>query len=730
MQTTQKPPQKTQHNHHHTFLIISIIGLVILLAGVVVAWFWLGGGKAPQDVLKDSLSIKDEAAAQVTVTSKLGFKLSYDSTFIEGHGQVTTSAKDGIIQGEDYVGEDLKVARTYNIVTLNTKVEETDGNKFGYYYRPRMSVLTSAREQYFETRRAQNPGLSDTEIVVNAFKPSELSEPKLVSRTEEVINNITYQKLLYEFLNKSTGVAASYQLQYVTVQNERPHVINLYYYPDAVQGDLAPFMQVIESITYAAPDDDAEYLVGQAPEKPSTTLATVALAAEETVSTPKTLSEGTDLSIVAKNQLAVVRVGTIYCYDLDLLGSNGTPALSLTDTCTAGMGSGSIVSEDGMVCTNGHVVKVKKSSALATKIQLLIAAKNEAGVKGFVDYLVNIGLIRQTESKSFTASLMSADTDAISALSTIIAKIPDSRLSVKKESGQYAIQLGNDPMRLNISPEKLSFNYTKNVVEATYIDSQVDLNNVNLATSKTSDVALLDISTDRKFPVVKIGAMADLKKGDQITVVGFPGFVDGGFQTKEKHTVPTATQGRVTQLATDAAGNKLVSASTLIAQGNSGGPGFNEDGEQIGLATYATLSAADPDVGKTKFSKEGILRDVADFTEMAAKHDITFSGKSQVNDHWYVAIDTFTKGDYGKALSEFKAADNLYDNHYLVASFIAAAEEQTNAGLRRNILIGAGIFLVVLIVLGVIRLIKVLRHRHESMPPAPQMTPPSLPLSS
>lgn len=731
MQPNKQPDPIVKHKRHRTFLLIGIIGLVLLLGGVVSAWFLVGGSKPAQEAIKDSLNIKDQAAAQVTVTSKLGFKLTFDNTFIEGVGQVTTSANNGLIEGEEYTADDLKTPRTYSIVTLNTKVEQTDGNSLGYFYRPYMVVLTSAREHFFESRRQQNPGLSDTDITIKAFAPADESNLVLASRKQEVIHDITYEKLLYEFRTKSTGVVNSYQLQYVTVQNERPHVINLHYYPNAQQGDLAPFMQALESITYMPPDSDAAYLVGQGIEKPTVALAGVTLAAdtEETLSTPKTLSEVTDISIVAKNQLAVVRVGTIYCYDLDLLNATNTTAMHLPQTCTAGMGSGSIVREDGFVCTNGHVVKVPKSAALTTKVQLMIVAKDEAKVASFVNYLADLGLIKRSETAAFTSSLMRTETDAISALSTLIAHIPDYLLKVNSEAGQYAIQLGNDPLRLNISPDKLSFNYTKTIVEANLIDAQVDLNNANLETSRTSDVALLDITGNGTFPVVKIGNMADLRKGDEITIVGFPGFVDGGFQTKEKHTVPTATQGRINQLATDAAGNKLVSASTLIAQGNSGGPGFDESGKQIGLATYAALSAVDPEAGKTKFSKEGILRDIADFTKLAATHNITFTGTSKVNDHWYAGIDTFIKGDYGKAAAEFKAAESAYTNHYLVASFIAAAEDQANIGLRRNVLIGAAAFIALLIILGVIRLISVLRHRPQPTPPAPLVTPPTMPPS-
>lgn len=725
MENTNTTDQQVQHRRQRNFLIIGIISLTVLLGGVIGVWFWLGASKQPDNVIKDALSIKNEADSQVKVTSQLGFAFSYDKTFVDAHAQVTTSAKDGIIEGEEYSGDDITVPRSYNIVNLTVKKEVEQDQSLSFVSEPRMGVLTSAREKYFEPRRIEYPGLSDTEITVKEFTPT---TSQLVSREQEIINNITYEKLLYEFRSTSTGQPFSLQLQYVTVQHGRPHVINLYYYPATKEGDLAPLIQALESMTYTAPAGEAQYLTSVLPDKPIMATASVRLTAdgEETVSTPRELAEGTDLSIVAKNQLAVVRVGTIYCYDMSLLGTNGSPVLDLTDVCGGGGGSGSIVRDDGMVCTNGHVVKAEPRSALGTKLQLYILDKNTAELKKLIDYFVSIGLIRQADSQKLINDLMAADKTALQTLSAVLEKLPHSRYKIKKEAGEYAIQLGNDPVRLTFSAEGLKFSYSDTVVQAKYIDSEVDLSATTLATATASDVALLDIIPERTFPVVTIGDINTIKKGDRLTVMGFPGFVDGGVTTKEKHTVPTATQGKVSELFIDAGANKLLSASTMIAQGNSGGPAFDEDGKQIGLATYAAQSA-DPENGKTKFSKGGIFRDVADFTQLAAKHNVTFTGKSSVSDLWHTGIDTFAAGDYTKAIASFKELDTKYGDHYLVASFIDASDDQLNGLLRRNLLIGAGTFLAILIILGIIRLIKMLRHHPGQLPPAPQANTPFIP---
>lgn len=59
----------------------------------------------------------------------------------------------------------------------------------------------------------------------------------------------------------------------------------------------------------------------------------------------------------------------------------------------------------------------------------------------------------------------------------------------------------------------------------------------------------------------------------------------------------------------------ILTTTVPVAQGNSGGPSFNSDGEQIGLNTYSYFSCAD-------FSKcfgNGVVRDIADTKALIEK---------------------------------------------------------------------------------------------------------------
>lgn len=97
------------------------------------------------------------------------------------------------------------------------------------------------------------------------------------------------------------------------------------------------------------------------------------------------------------------------------------------------------------------------------------------------------------------------------------------------------------------------------------------------------------------FPVVTLGSVNSVKPGDRVVAVGYPAFVDGGLMTEKHKTVPAVTRGKVNYIgpASSYSSYILIQTSVPIAGGNSGGPAFNDDGEQIGLNTYGQIMCAD-----------------------------------------------------------------------------------------------------------------------------------------
>ncbi len=722
-----------KHARKQRLLVLVLVCLIVLLAASVASVFLLNRSskEKAQASLSDAITVRSEEQGKITVKSQLGVTASYDSEFIDAHAQVTTTAKDGYIGGIGYEGKDLATPRSYSIIKFEVKTDAADADEFAAVLsRPGLTVLTTAREAYFPSRRPNYPGLNDTEIAVREFAPE---TAELKTREQEVINGVTYEKLLYEYKG-SYGSTISYQLQHITVQNERPYVAELYYYPTTKDGDMTSLSQILDSLTYAIPDKNAQYLTGVGDEP--TAMGVVAgtsiiLGAAKTVNAPKTLKDGTDLSVVAKNQLAVVRVGSIYCYQFSLLNIDGSTGLDDKSACGAGSGSGAIMNTDGMVSTNGHVVLLPLREAIETSIQLYVRVKDYTPVQQYLDYFVNAGLLSSSESTALMQDIQAAKAEAFESVNSLLEDLPDSQIKVSKKAGEYAIQLSNTPIKLKIDDQKLTFNYGKTIVKAKYIDSDFDEKSKDFRYSSNSDVALLDIETTKSFPIVVVGKMSNLRVGSDLTAMGFPSFVDGGITTTKRKTVPSATQGKVLGSFYDLAGHLVISTKVPVAQGNSGGPTFDKNGKQIGLVTYAANSAVDAGLGKTKFSRESFIRDIADFTELADVHSVTFTGKSELNDKWYAAVSAFADADYGKARDLLKDVRAEYGEHYLVASLIDASDEQLGSSFQQLVRVGVVVAVFLLaagVVACVVILVRLRVHKptmltYSGMPPqmpAPQ----------
>ena len=92
-----------------------------------------------------------------------------------------------------------------------------------------------------------------------------------------------------------------------------------------------------------------------------------------------------------------------------------------------------------------------------------------------------------------------------------------------------------------------------------------------------TDLALLKVTSDRKFPFVRFGRSSDAKVGDWVIALGSP-FGLG----------QTATTGIVSARGRDiGAGpyDDFLQIDAPINKGNSGGPTFNTRGEVIGINT-------------------------------------------------------------------------------------------------------------------------------------------------
>lgn len=388
---------------------------------------------------------------------------------------------------------------------------------------------------------------------------------------------------------------------------------------------------------------------------------------DNTSNIPESLDSITLVDVVAKNQPAVVRVLTVYCVNMRL--TIGTASYSKDNACTAGVGSGSIISRDGFVATNGHVVTISPKQAIISSLD------SGADVRTYLSFLVNAKLVAPTQASSILNGVVNGNEASEEALSNTVALIPLNAINTTESESTYAIQLSNEPVRLDRNGERYTVEFSNTITQAKLIDQDFDAESADTALSTgqftTSDVALLKMNGD--FPYVKLGSIDSVKKGDQLTAIGFPAFIDGSVDTDQWQTVPSITQGLVRKVGTDADvnGRVLLTTSVQIAQGNSGGPSFNDAGEQIGINTYSDLECKD-----LQCFGDGLVRDIADLKKLIERNNITLQ-TGGVTDDWHQGLDDFKKGNYSDALVEFSQVKADYPANYLAAPLSRLARERS-----------------------------------------------------
>jgi len=97
-----------------------------------------------------------------------------------------------------------------------------------------------------------------------------------------------------------------------------------------------------------------------------------------------------------------------------------------------------------------------------------------------------------------------------------------------------------------------------------------------LGADKAIDAGLAQITEKGKYPFVKMGKSANLKKGDWVLAIGNP----GGYRPDRK---PPIRLGRVLTLPNREVNSLWIRTDATVAPGDSGGPLFNMDGEVVGI---------------------------------------------------------------------------------------------------------------------------------------------------
>lgn len=685
-----------------SFNLIAMVGLGLLIYGYARS----GDQKADNlVVLEESLGVKTVAETNDTIKSNRKFAIHYNRDQFNAVGYIVQKNGTEFIQ---VTGKDLKKTDDYSVVYFNDKQLKKKElvNKLKAS-RSELTLSTNNNNDFFKRREAEQPGLSKLDQTERHYKPKDSTTAKYTetSRKDLEVNGIKYRYVVYDSINPqvpNSKFLATQTEVYYTVQNDLPYVFQLVKYPYDANGLYVETQQfddalkaLIGNISYGEKAQADVYGSSNNSSGGKVTSTDDSTAAN----LPKDLEGETALKVAAKNQPAVVRIGHVHCADIALLLPNKQEYMRLDDSCSPVVGSGSIVSNNGYISTNGHVVTQSIALPLLVGLSLKSQAGDSKPINKYLSYLVDAGIMSQAEIEDMVSGVRDGNAEAIAKLTYSAENIPAELMAISNESRDYAIQLGNDPIKYSTKGSKIAFNYSKTVVPAKFIDANFTLagssqGKYDVSNSQSSDVAILKMDGD-SFPVVKLGSVESIRSGDLITAIGFPAFVDDGLETKLRYTVPSITQGRVREIRFDSPEQirKIVISNTPIAGGNSGGPSFTEDGLMAGLNTYGLAGCPDDQC----FGSISVFRDVADYKALLAKNQISADTNSKLTAQWTGAIDSFIDGNYKAALEGFKDVKESYPAFYLAGSLITQTEAKiAEANKALALKVGIGVMFIVL----------------------------------
>ncbi len=346
---------------------------------------------------------------------------------------------------------------------------------------------------------------------------------------------------------------------------------------------------------------------------------------------------------------AVVFVGFGAQADVVITTEEGTESFQAE---TGGGGTGWLISPDGYLVTNGHVVE-------------LYHADNEAKLRSQLFYKVLVDNVFPEMERQLGRQLTTEERTR-----TFRDLYGKSQITLRKHLNVWTQNWRRHPAEVKEYSPPISV-----------VPGKISYPGYELQESG-KDVAIIKIE-GRDFPTVSLGDYEEVQLGQTVHVAGYPGVVLGNPMINVESALETSfTRGQVSSLKLSHQGTDVMQMDASITHGNSGGPVFNDRGEVISMATSGSVSQTA--TGQTQmvqgFNFAVPISAIREFVNAAG---IDPTQESLFDRSWARALESYYANDWRQALEGFDMAlrvmPGLPDAERLRRTAIQRLEEQGEA---------------------------------------------------
>lgn len=694
-QSPMQPAPAPKKNLMQTILFALLVMAGVTLLISAAAWIYLSTkqssdtGKAVEGAAQ-VLEPTDAAPVTATIASDLGMQVSYNARELAGFG---------FAENVTYSSNDLAENRAYSVMRIRpvetsqaTRSEISPGS-------PELRITSSLDKEYWQQLEGKEEykDLSKIDQVVKQTSDQRKTDRHISASDASVVRagEVEYRKVSYTNKNESLGVTTIQREDcYMTVQNDRPYVACINNIRSSNFAVVPQLENVLATLRYSAPK--AEALIAEKSQATQADAAMLSDAADEDVSgrseavdassdkgdeaqsqkkivdkeRPSYLTSSQDLRTFLKAAPATVRVGMIYCADINLSLPTGGAGAQLTGACVDRGASGFFISHDGLLSTSASVVQVRPQDAVRSYI---IDAPSTDQMYSRLDrvlgYLVEARNIMQSDADAIRDGVQERNQDAIDKVSALAGLISPENITISQEKYKYALQLSNKPIVVStLGNGQLDFAYSDQVIEAELVAQKLSTDKTREQIQKgeflADDTALLKAKKQGTYPALPFASTSNVGSGTNVNIIGMPLYAVGSLEAAQLRATPMLRQGKADEVFNGAGSQRHLSIKTSSHAGLIGAPALNESAQVIAVASYGNLNCP---TGKCFGGT--ILRDVVDIRNLLRDRNITLSPSSPINETWNMAVNEMIKGDYRGAYELFNKSTKLYPANYLATPY-------------------------------------------------------------